>query len=94
MRQPGAGFEQDETKVKAYKLLFDLIEHKKKTLEKLNLPEYSFSLGSIQPEDPKKEPSNVTLKMHPQVSYFQSPLLEIAPDVYKQLTKQSVQNQT
>lgn len=52
------------------------------------------SLASIQPDDPKKEPSNIVLKLHPQVSYFQSPLLEIAPDVYKQLTKQSTQNQT
>jgi hypothetical protein len=93
-KQPSGGFEQDETKIKAYKLLFDLIEQKKKTLEKLNLPEYSFSLASIQPDDPKKEPSNIVLKMHPQVSYFQSPLLEIAPEVYKQLTKQSAQNQT
>lgn len=96
-KQPGLASvaSKDPTKYRAYCLLYEFISKKDGILKTLNLPTYRVPLDSIRPlpqQTGKKkvlstQDEPVVLRLSPQVSFFHSPLLEIAPDVIKQMTK-------
>ncbi|TNV87395.1 hypothetical protein FGO68_gene4584 [Halteria grandinella] len=97
-RQPGLASvaNKDPTKYRAYCLLYEFISKKDGILKTLNLPTYKVPLESVRPipqqgANKKKQLSTldepIVLNLHPQVSFYQSPLLEIAPEVIKQMTK-------
>lgn len=61
--------------------MYDFQTKKEQTLRPFKLPTYQVQwLQTAKQEN---------LKLHPQVSYFQSPLLEIAPDIIQQLAQNS-----
>ena len=63
-----------------YVLLYDFTKRKEGILKPLKLPK--FEVGWVKPED-EKEP----LKICPQVSFYQSPLLEYAHKLVKYIGK-------
>eukprot|EP00347_Sterkiella_histriomuscorum_P003024 403365884 len=76
----------DKLRYRIYTLLYDFQSKKEQTLKPFNLPVYQVPFITTNKGE--------SLKMNPQVSYFQSPLLEIAPDIIQQLSKSNQDSKT
>lgn len=87
---------RDKVKYKAYCNLYELSVKKDQIVKNLGLPIYKVPLDSIRPPKKKfgEEGKRVVLNLNPQISFFQSPLLEFFPDVIRHLSKVSTEPQS